>query len=451
MSFLLTASPSSAPLPRAPQESIVYSIPHEKYFYYAAGRWQLSSPITSRHAVLQYLMSRDLTQIQARLVLGGDTIQRVHGVDIIPARHGESISDLVQLPSGERILNVWTPPSLQPASGAYPTIERVLLWLTQEDAAGVHWLKNWMAAKVQDPARVPKTAVVFSGAPGSGKDTFAKIMMAMLGPENCAKISRRNLENRFNARWINKLFVFANEVVTKEHYVDIAENLKEYITSDYTEIEGKGENQRTQRNRLAWAFASNDPVSPVLVERGDRRYSVFTNHRPVPADYAAAVKALYTPSDEPTAAFSSELSAFYQDMLRWEVDNRAAATVYENESRRDLMEASANGHEMFLEAVDTEGIDSFLGYEVERAMGDRPREEWDFGAEGVSKTAVYQAYVQYCRLHGAKSSKINRFGIAVRHHHPTWGLTAVRRTKDGRRVNCYVLPRGTPDRGPETP
>jgi hypothetical protein len=427
----------------SPLESIVYSVPHEKFFYKMDDRWSLTTPV-GQQGILRHLVSRGMSPTMAKAILKEEEFRVVHAVDIVPARYGETVPDIVSTPGNFLVLNVWARPRLEPAAGEFPRIDKVLRWLTKDDEKAVEWLKNWIAAKVQDPALVPKTAVVFSGTPGSGKGTFARVVREMLGPENCANITRRALENKFNARWANKLFVLADEVVTKEHYVDIAEDLKGYITSDFIEIEGKGENQKAQRNRIAWVFASNDPISPILVERGDRRYSVFTNHTPLSDEYRTMLKDAYLPDDEPTPEFAAEIAAFYHYCLSRTVDPVAVSTPYDNDSRKDLISASASGHEMFLREVDENGIEPHLTTEVERVLGyDNPRANWLFGADGVSKTAVYQAYVHYCRLNGAKPSKINRFGIAVKNHvNPDgerWDEAKIT-APNGHRVSCYVIP-----------
>jgi hypothetical protein len=446
---LSSVPPSGGSALEAPLDTVVESIPHEAYFYKLNGRWCLDSPV-GPHGITAHLVEAGLSVYEARDIVKNKQLRRVHHVDLFPAKYGDTMPDLVKLPDGKWALNIWDPPRLTPMQNPYPSIERLLSWLTGHDPQGVAWLKNWIAAKLQDPALVPKVAVLFAGAHGSGKDTFAKILMAMLGPGNCAKISRRNLENRFNARWVGKLFVFANEVVTKEHYTDIAEELKEYITSDTTEIEGKGQNQRRQTNRLSWVFASNDTISPLLVERGDRRYTIFANHTPLPpqpgaspeaTEYADMIRALYLPNDEPTEAFMAEIAGFYYDTLHCSVDHRASSTPYHNEAREDLITASETPADSFFRDVQETGIDEYLEAAKQGALGLVDEATYDFGEKGLSRYAVHQAYVAYCKLHGGHSLKANRFGIAVKNHRPEWPSVRVYCAPTQRQVYCYQVPR----------
>ena len=437
----MTTDITTTDAPHAPLalNTFAFIIPQEKFCYRKGGRWAINE-LVSKEGILNHLLAVGWDSEAAIACLKNREYPKVHGAEIAP-NEGETFFD----DSGLEYLNTWVPPTLTPEPGEYPTIERIINRLTNHDERGAEWLCHWLALKVQQPAIVPKVAVVFTTKPAGGKGTLAMIMRLLLGPENCEVIESGALESRFNARWARKLFVLADEVLTSESYKDVSNRLKVLIDGDTIELEGKGENQITVRNRLAWMFASNDDVAPVIVEEGDRRYSVFANHDPVPAEWKTELNGCFEVDRRtPTAAFMAEIRAFYHDLLHLEVDRALVAAPYENADRRELIEANLPGHRMFFQYVDDVGIDGLLERAV--AHGDwtltRNRDEWDHKEAGLSAQMVYACYVQYCRDQGAKPLKSNRFGVAARKH--GWRKERV----GAARTYCYVIRRsaasGTP-------
>jgi hypothetical protein len=393
--------------------TFAFVIPAERFCYRKQGRWAVNEMVGPA-GIRAHLQECGWTQEDAVACIKGGTYNSVYGAEIEP-----NAGALFEDSEGKTYLNTWTPPALKPEPGVYPTIELILARLTNNDERGAEWLAHWLALKIQNPAIVPKVAVVFTTRPAGGKGTLAMIMREMLGAENCAVIENGALESRFNSRWARKLFVLADEVLTSESYKDVSNRLKVLIDADTIELEGKGENQISVRNRLAWMFASNDDVAPVVVEDGDRRYSVFSNHDPVTPEWKAMLNACFEADRRtPTAAFRAEIAAFYHDLLQLEVDRALVATPYENADRQALIEANQPGHRLFFKHVDEMGIDGLL--ERVQVTGDftmtRGKHEWDRGPDGVSSQMLYACYVLFCKDVGAKALKSNRFGVAAHKH-----------------------------------
>lgn len=392
--------------------AFAFVIPWERFVYRRDGRWLVTEPI-GKEGITNHLLESGMAPDEVKAMLQSRSYNKVYGVEIVPGVghfHEEG---------GRWYLNTWVEPRVVATPGEYPRIERILDFLTDGDAAGAEWLAHWLALKVQNPAIVPRVAAVFTTKPGSGKGTLAKILSLLLGPENCATIEGSALESRFNARWADKLFVLADEVLTSESVKDVSNRLKVLIDAEHIELEGKGENQRAVRNRLAWMFASNDDVAPVVLEVGDRRYSVFSNHSPVPDEYKQMLKDAWEDDGAtPTASFAAEISAFYHDLLELEVDRRLVSSPYDNAARDELIEANLPSHRLFFRYVDDVGVDALLDRVV--TQGDwslsRTRPEWDFGADGLATNIIYQCYVLFCRDAGAKALKLNKFGSAVKKH-----------------------------------
>lgn len=422
-----------------------FLVPQERFCYRRNGAWA-TDELVGKEGIAHHLVSLGCSVDDAAAILRAKAYRAAYGFDRIPNQGP------IAAIQGRCYLNSWRPPALTPAPGPYPTIERLLDWTTAGDVAGQLWLTHWLAAKAQDAAFVPKIAVVLAGQPGSGKGTLALILATILGRENCVTIGREALDSRFNARWADKLFVLADEVVTNENVRSNAERLKQLIDASEIELEAKGKDQRTSKNRIAWLFASNDDVAPVIVERGDRRYSVFTNHNTIPPTYKALLDGSFEADREsPTAAFRAEIAAFAYDLLALEVDRALIARPYENAAREELITASLPSHRIFIEEVNARGLDAVIAelyHDYHPFL--QSRNKWDYGAEGVAYEAgLYQIYAEFCEQRGMHPLKANKLGVALKNRPDRWPHTRIY-ASDGRRAWVYCVPRTPAALGPNT-
>lgn len=406
----------------------------------------------------EWLPEYGLSQLglEAHLVNSGLALADVRG--FLARREFRVVSGILRQAGAPRLfrspmglfLNSWVPPaSLSPPEppGDWPRIRRALGWLTNHDPAGYEWLLHWTAAKVQDPMWQPKTAVLFTGAPGSGKNYYGEIVRELLGRENTAHVAHGALESNFNHRWADKLFVFADECVTSDNARTLSEKLKIWIANSELEIEAKYQNQRPIPNHLAWVFASNDDTLPLKITKGDRRYSVFANFDPVPPDHQEALRSCF--ENQATSTFTTEflqgeLAAFSHYLQNLEVDRALIIRPYENATRTELIRVNDASHHTFFEAVDECGldliIDQYIKYGSDIAG---ERKTWDWGEEGIATAALYHLYVKHTRDTGAQPMKINKFGMAIRNNKPDWKPVKhyVESTKGRVQVRGYQVPR----------
>lgn len=428
----------------ATQDDFAFLIPREKFVYKEKGEWKLDC-LVGKDGIRHYLKMRGWEDDLITSVLKGG--------------HYLVVSDVVMQPNkmpmfkddhGNTFINTWVPPTIQPVSGTYPSIQALLNMITSGDEEGIKWLKHWIALKVQNPEIVPKVAVVISTTPGLGKGTLFYVISRMLGGENCAIIGREALESRFNSRWAQKLFILADEVLCSDNVRDVSDRLKMLIDAATIEIEGKGKDQRQIKNRAAWLFASNDKISPVNVEKGDRRYTVFNNHDVLPSGYVDMLNGLFEADREtPTNMFVAEIEAFYYEMQNLVVDRSLVSRPYNNEARENLIDANTHAHDMFFKEVDEYGIDDWLEKVLSQGADfslSRTKSQWDFKENGLATDIIYHCYVEFCKARGVRGVlKYNRFGAAIRGHRPVW--VAKRNTVGDKRVNCYVVKRSVKDRG----
>lgn len=419
---------------------IAFVIPLEKFVYKINDAWNISEPV-GKEGIKNHLLATGWPADTVKLFLNSGGYLKVYGHALAPKK-----PPLFRDADGKRYINTWVPPTLQPAPGDYPRIRRVLEWVTKGDAEGIRYIKHWMAQKVQIQNLVPKVALVFSTEEGGGKGTLAYVMRAMLGLKNTAVIKSEELGNRFNSRWIGKLFVLGDEVLTNENVKDVSNMLKVLIDGNEIEIEGKGKDQRAIENQLSWMFASNDQIAPVVLGKNDRRYSFFSNHDPLPEDYKALLNSGFQADRKtPTAEFESEMAAFYHEMLNTEVDRAFVSKPYGNDDRDQLIEANFPTHTLFFKDVEQVGIKHHIEDMLFRAQDrhrlEKTREAWELKTpEGtaVNTQILYRCYVNYAKAVGARALKLNKFGSAAQNHRPAW--KKVRKTMLGKQVNCYVVP-----------
>jgi len=416
---------------------VVYSVPHEGYIIRTPkGRWMTKNAVNLTTAVV-HMCSQGWPAKEARAyVRDAELLPKVHGFDLRPNQ-----PQLFQYEDGTTWLNTWVPPTVIPTPGEFPVIERVISWMAKDDAHGAAWLVNWMAYKVQNPMAVPKVAVVFATAPGAGKGFLARVLSEILGTENCAVVKQHELENRFNSRWVQKLFVLGDEILSSDNTKDISNYLKILIDGNDLELEAKGVDQITIKSKLAWMFASNDKISPVILESNDRRYSVYTNHTDMPEDYKAALRECFEIDRTTcTPAFEKEIAAFAEFLLRWAVDANMLMTPFANTDRAELIEANKPSYETFFDELEREGLDGMVGTTgkysgIDGLPGERS--EWDFGDKGILCLALYKLYQKHCRDTGARSLKRNKFGHAVKNR--GWTRAQLYRSKKST-VWVYVPP-----------
>lgn len=418
---------------------IIYLISKQNFLVRATdGTWDVDNPI-GPVAAAHYIRQRTGVPLSdARQAIQSGRYKIADAVDIIPDQ--PPLADV----DGRKVVNLWVAPTLVPAAGPYPRIQRILEWLTNDDPEGVRWLKHWIAAKVQNPDYLSKVAVVSTTEQGGGKGTLAFIVGEMLGHANCTRIGHRDLTRQFNGRWAEKLFILADEVVTRENVEWVAEQLKTWIDSAYIESERKGVNQVLVKNRLLWFFASNDPVAPVKLDRGDRRYTVFQNHRETPQEHLTMLQGCFDSRDKSkaTPTFLAEIAGLAHELLALEVDYRWVSMPYQNEARAGLIFASASAIEQFQQTVleDHGLLDDLLDWccDNDQHVLASQRAEWDFG-NAIAVAVLYRAFVAWCSRTGTKAVRINKFGQALAGN-PKFARVRKRIGDTKRQVVAYEAP-----------
>ena len=205
-------------------------------------------------------------------------------------------TDVVFDPSGEcdlatkiNLFRGWdTTPS---SEGSCAKILEMLQWLCGEegvtDPIVTQWVLRWCAYPLRHRGAKMRTAVVMHGTEGTGKNMFWEVVKDIYGPYG-AFITQFQLQSQFNDWASRKMFVIANEVVTRMELKHLVGYLKNLVTESRIPIETKNMPVREEDNHMQLVFLSNE-LRPLHISPGDRRYAVIRTPGPRPAAYYAEV------------------------------------------------------------------------------------------------------------------------------------------------------------------
>ena len=171
--------------------------------------------------------------------------------------------------------NLWGGWPTTPKAGGCETLLELLYHLCSEEpnaAALYDWILKWLAYPIQHPGSKMKTALVFHGAQGTGKNMFFESVMAIYG-EYGRIIDQAAIEDKFNDWASRKLFLVADEVVARMELFHTKNKLKSLITGEWIRINPKNLGAYDERNHVNMVFLSNE-TQPIVLERDDRRYCV---------------------------------------------------------------------------------------------------------------------------------------------------------------------------------
>lgn len=146
----------------------------------------------------------------------------------------------------------------------------------QDEAfAAFRYIIDWIAWGLRNQGDGHGVALVLYGAKGSGKNMLGRILARIYGPYY-TQIGQDLLEGKFNGWAEGKLLVFANEIGSSFFKDKRASSnkIKGLVVGDRLAVERKGTDSYEAENFANWLFASNEVV-PVLVEDGDRRFSII--------------------------------------------------------------------------------------------------------------------------------------------------------------------------------
>jgi putative DNA primase/helicase len=285
-------------------------------------------------------------------------------------------------------LNTWQGWPMEAKAGCCDRLLSLLHYLCSGDANGdavFRWVLRWMAYPLQHPGAKMSSAIIMHGPQGTGKSTVWQCLAKIYG-DYATVLNQRGLEDRFNSDWVDsKLFILAEEVVTRAEMWHIKNELKELITGEWIRVNPKNIAAYRQRNQVNGVFLSNEN-QPLPLDNDDRRHCV-----------------IYTPD---------ALSEDEYDQVFLEIEQGGVAAFYHYLLHLDLGDFHPKKRPPMTEAK-TALIALSSPSEV------RFVHEWAAGELGLPvvparSTDVYAAYLRWCRVNGeARPRPSNQFHGAV--------------------------------------
>lgn len=270
---------------------------------------------------------------------------------------------------------------MQPsAEASCDRLIELLAYLCGEDHRVLDWVLKWTALPLQRVGAKMQTAIVMYGEEGTGKNLFWGAVRAIYG-DHAGIISQMQLQSQFNTWLSAKLFLIANEVVTRHEMRHHVGYLKTLITEPEIYINRKMIDERREENHANLVFLSNE-IQPMQIGPRDRRYMVIKTPSIRDEAFYRAVGAEIR---------AGGAAALYRYLLDLDLsDFNEHAKPIETEAKRELVELGMPASQLFWQDLH----DNVLGLPYGPALA----------------TDVYKAYQAWCIRNGEKMpERINRF------------------------------------------
>lgn len=174
---------------------------------------------------------------------------------------------------GDRCINTWTSPRVQPANGdPQPWLDFMEHLFPQgEDRLEV---MRWCATLIACPrVRMLYGLMLSSAMQGVGKTTLCEILRVQVGEKNCSSPSAKSVvDGQFNSWIVRKRLVFVNEIYEGSKWTAY-NKLKSSVTDLTLEANEKYLRAYSVRNWAHFILCSNAEV-PLWIEDDDRRFLV---------------------------------------------------------------------------------------------------------------------------------------------------------------------------------
>lgn len=254
--------------------------------------------------------------------------------------------DNVRVDLSTRTINLFQPTQYMRATAKQvakipKTIHKIIYHVVGSDQESYNYFINWLAYVLQTRDRAT-TAWVFHGVPGTGKGTLLnKVLRPIFGSDYVAIPRMKELEKEFNSFIHQSLLVCVDEVEVDalQNEKGVMADLRRYITDSPVPLRKMNRDAVKVPNYSSWLFFSN-ASAPVRVPRDDRRMNI--------AKYQDTRLAI---TDQELARIETELQAFHDFLLFYQVDKHQVFTPLLNQAREDIVELSENAIDSVSNAI----------------------------------------------------------------------------------------------------
>jgi putative DNA primase/helicase len=273
------------------------------------------------------------------------------------------------------LLNTWQGWPMEPQKGRCDRLLDLLRYLCGEDNGDevYWWLLRWIAYPLQNPGAKLPSAVIMHGPQGTGKSTIWQVVSKIYGAYSTV-LNQRGLEDKFNADWVDqKLFLLAEEVVTRQELWHIKNELKELVTGETVRVNGKHVGAFKQANHINIVFLSNEG-QPLPLDNDDRRHLVVWTPPQREITYYDAIQ---------EEIHAGGVAALYHHLLNLDLDGwRPHQRPPMTQAKKDLVEVSRSSEDLFLREIEAKES----GLPLCPCLSDD----------------LYKAYDRWCRSNGHK-------------------------------------------------
>lgn len=275
--------------------------------------------------------------------------------------------------------NLWGGWPTEPAAGKCSVLLELLEYLCsgEENPREIYqWVLRWLAYPIQHPGAKMRTALVFHGPQGAGKNLFFETVMAIYG-EYGRIVDQSAIEDKFNDWASRKLFLIADEVVARAELYHVKNKLKGIVTGEWIRINPKNVAAHDERNHVNLVFLSNER-QPLVLDKDDRRYTVIWTPEKLPEGFYGDIRAELDGGG--VAALHHHLATL--DLGDFSEHSKPPMT----QSKRDVIDISMDSVERF--------VQDWQGGEITASNGEIVPFRPCLGSH------LYQVYMHWCKENG---------------------------------------------------
>ena len=198
---------------------------------------------------------------------------------------------------GERWVNAWQPPVLQPTAGDPTLALDHIAFLFDGHSEAIDFVLNYLACLAQRPGQKIRSSILVIAGQGTGKGMFGRLASVAAGREYTQHITPTDLGGNFNS-YLERARLVLVEEGTRNSRREVSARIKGIITDDRLTINRKGVATYEIANFAHLMMFSNDRDA-VAIDPDDRRWLVWESQATArDADYYTALGAWISASGD---------------------------------------------------------------------------------------------------------------------------------------------------------
>jgi len=272
------------------------------------------------------------------------------------------------------ICNLWGGWPTEPKTGQCGTLLSLLEHLCSGEESGnkdvYNWVLKWLAYPLQNKGAKMRTALIFHGPQGAGKNLFFEAYAQIFGKYSRI-VGQAEIDDKFNDWASGKLFMIADEVVARQELFHIKNKIKALITGDTIRINPKNVAAHDEKNHVNIVFLSNEK-QPLVLEKDDRRFAVIWTPEKLHPNYYSDV------AEEVKEGGIAALHDYLLQLPLGDFDEHSKPPM--TKSKQDLIDINLDSTDRFIQ----EWTSNELDYPVCPCLSDD----------------LYRCYSDYCKKNG---------------------------------------------------